>query len=201
MSIYPTSDTDKPLETIPAMISDWLSSAFVTTKLDTYYEGTDIKPEFVDQDTGINMALPGECVLSFGGPVVNPVVKYAELDTTPIGDRAPIEYYVDAGVNYFRTCDDLPIVDTNLPDSVINNDQDMFVIERYLDSQGRVMMLCYGFGWQGTYASGKYFDTVIEPDIHDFYYEWIIVKWEDTNEDGFVNTPFDGDNYSVIAVG
>ena len=201
MSIYPTSNTEKPLDTSPAMVSDWLSSAFITTKLDTYYEGTDINPDFVDKDYGNNMAFPDECVLSFGGPVVNPVVKYAELDTTPSGDRAPIEYFGEAGINYFRTSDDTPIPDANLPNSVINNDQDMFVIERYQDSQRRVMMLCYGFGWQGTYAAGKYFDTIIAPNIHDFYYEWIIVKWEDTNSDGFVNTPFDGDNYTIVARG
>ena len=62
-------------------------------------------------------------------------------------------------------------------------------------------MFCYGFGWQGTYASGKYFDSVLAPNINDFYYEWIIVKWEDTNGDGFVNKPFDGDTYTILAVG
>jgi len=199
LAIYPTENTEKPLNTAPAKVSDWLSSVYVTTKLDTYNEVTDTNPDFVNQVTGNNLAKTGECVLSFGGPIVNPVVKYAEQDTITAGDRAPLEYHEEDYVCYFRNKDDTPIPDANLPHKVIGNDQDMFLIEHYIDSQGRVMMICYGFGWQGTYAAGKYFETIIAPNIQDYYYEWIIVKWEDTNTDGFVNTPIDGDTYTLIA--
>ena len=33
------------------------------------------------------------------------------------------------------------------------------------------------------------------------YHGWVIVKCEDTNGDGFVNNPSDGDTYTVIAAG
>ena len=199
-AIYPSENTEKPLETAPAMVSDWLASAYVTTKLDSCDEGLDVDPSFVDPVTGNNMALSGECVLSFGGPVVNPVVKYAEQEITPSGDRAPLKYVGEGGINYFKHWDDAVIPDANLPNSVINNDQDMFLIERYVDNQGRIMMLCYGFGWQGTYAAGKYFESNIFPDLDSFYYSWVIVKWEDTNSDGFVNNP-NVDDYTLIDAG
>ena len=58
-----------------------------------------------------------------------------------------------------------------------------------------------GIGWRGTYAAGKYFDDVVHPNIEEFTYTWIIVKWEDTNNDGFVNAPGEGDTYTILARG
>jgi hypothetical protein len=84
---------------------------------------------------------------------------------------------------------------------VINSNMDMFLIESYRDGDGRYILLCYGFGWKGTYAAGKYFDTEIYPNIGSYPCAWIIVKWEDTNGNGFVNTAADGDTYTVIATG
>ena len=77
----------------------------------------------------------------------------------------------------------------------------MFVIESYRDGDGRYILLCYGFGWKGTYAAGKYFDTKIYPNIAFHDYTWAIVQWEDTNGNGFVNTETDGDTYTLIATG
>jgi hypothetical protein len=39
------------------------------------------------------------------------------------------------------------------------------------------------------------------PGIASYNVSWIIVKWEDTNMDGFVNAPADGDTYTVMASG
>ncbi len=78
---------------------------------------------------------------------------------------------------------------------------DMFMIEVFMDGSGRYMMFCYGFGWKGTYASGKYFHTTIYPNLNSYDVSWIIVKWDDTNLDGFVNAPSDGDTYTIIASG
>lgn len=84
---------------------------------------------------------------------------------------------------------------------VASTNQDMFVIETFRDGDGRYIMLCYGFGWEGTYAAGKYFDAVIYPNLASQSESWIIVKWFDTNGNGFVNGPNDGDTYTVIAQG
>ncbi|MCJ7762238.1 PQQ-binding-like beta-propeller repeat protein [Candidatus Bathyarchaeota archaeon] len=199
--IYPSDETPKPLGCSPAMVSDWLSSAFISTKLETFTEGTDTDSAFVDQASGKAVGAIGTGVVSFGGPFVNPVVAYAESDTTPPSDRAPIKFYQNAETLYFQRGDGTSITGANLPSSAINSNMDMFVIESYRDGNGRYIMLCYGFGWQGTYAAGKYFDTAIYPNIGSYPHTWIIVKWEDTNANGFVNTAAEGDAYTVIATG
>ena len=101
----------------------------------------------------------------------------------------------------FKHSDGTAIQNAYLPVSVINNDQDMFVIEVYRDGDGRYFMLCYGFGWKGTYAAGKYFDQIVYPDIENYEVGWIIIKWQDSDGDGFVNNPGDGDAYTLIASG
>jgi outer membrane protein assembly factor BamB len=199
--IYPSNETSKPLGCSPAMVSDWTASAFIYTKLETVTEGTDTDSEFVDQSSGKPMGAERAGVVSFGGPLVNPVVAYAESGTTPPSNRAPLKFYADAGMFYFQHGDGTSISGASLPLSVINNNMDMFLIEVYRDGDGRYILLCYGFGWKGTYAAGKYFDTEIYPNIGSYPYTWIIIKWEDTNGNGFVNTAAEGDTYTVIATG
>ena len=197
--IYPSDSSSKPLGCVAAWVSDWMASAFVTTKLSSYAEGLDIDSGFVDQVSGRAVGAAGQGIISFGGPVVNPVVNYAEKDTTITEERAPIKFYGNATDFFFQLRDGTAIAGATLPASVINNNEDMFVIEVFTDVSGRYVMLCYGFGWKGTYAAGKYFDTVIYPDLASYTANWIIVKWQDTNGDGFVNNPIDGDTYTVVA--
>jgi hypothetical protein len=116
-------------------------------------------------------------------------------------DRAPIKFYNGGIAFYFQLWNGMDIPYANLLLSVINHGEDMFVIEVYHDGDGRHVMLCYGFGWKGTYAAGKYFDNVIYPNLASYDVSWIIVKWQDANGDGFVNNPGDGDTYTVIASG
>jgi hypothetical protein len=181
------------------MVSDWLSSAFISTKLENAEEGTDTNSAFVNPISGKLIGDANTGVISFGGSVVNSIVSRAENGATTAADRAPIKFYANAGAFYFQHYDGASITDANLPASVINNDQDMFIIESYVYSNGRYTLLCYGFGWKGTYAAGKYFETEIYPNLSYYPYSWIIVKWEDTNANGLVNTIADGDTYTLIA--
>jgi outer membrane protein assembly factor BamB len=199
--IYPSDQAPKPLGCSPASVSDWTASAFISTKLEAFTEGLDTDSAFVNQATGKPMGAAGTGVISFGGPIVNLVVAYAENDATPIGDRAPLEFFANDGTCYFQHQDGTSIPGANLLSSVIDNNADMFIVEVYRDGDGRYMLLCYGFGWKGTYAAGKYFDSEIYPNLATYPYTWTIVKWEDTNGNGFVNTAADGDTYTVIATG
>ena len=133
---------------------------------------------------------------------MNPVLKYTELDSTPFIERAPIRFFDNLQGNlYFQGWAGSTIPGASLPSSSINNPQDMFVIDIFGDGSLRPLMLGYGFDWKGTYAAGKYFDIVIYPNLRSFNVSWIIVKWVDTNGNGFVNNPGDGDSYSVVAAG
>ncbi len=196
---YPSEAATKPLGCSPAMVSDWLASMAVASKLQNFTEGLDTNSNFVDQTTGTAVGQPMDSIVSFGGPVVNPIVKYAESDATPTGDRAPLKFYADAGTFYFQHGNGTSITGANLPASVINNNMDMFLIETYQDADGRHILLCYGFGWKGTYAAGKFFDSNIYHNLDAYKVSWVIGKWEDTNGDGFVNYPDDGDTYTVVA--
>lgn len=203
--IYPSENSSKPLGCLPASVSDWLSSMAVSTKLENYHEGLDTESNFVNQVTGKAVGDSGTGIVTFGGRFVNPVVKYAESDTTPLAGRAPIRFF-DGGANYyFQHWNGSSITNAYVPSSIIHSstgyNQDMFVIEVYKDGEGRYMMICYGFGWKGTYAAGKYFDTSIYPNLNLQNERWIIVKWDDSNNNGFVNNPGDGDTYTIIASG
>lgn len=199
--IYPSSAEPKPLGCGKALETDWLASAFVTATLEDYCEGLDTDETFVNQSSGKASGEYGCGLVSFGGPLVNPFVRYCELDGTPALDRAPVKFVDEGGEASFRHANGTNIPGASLPWSDVNNDMDMFLIEVFRDKDGRYIMLCYGFGWKGTYAAGKYFNTHIAPNLGNYPYSWIIVKWEDTNGDGFVNNESDGDAYTVIGKG
>jgi len=199
--IYPSTSTDKPLGCSPAMVSDWLASAYVTTKLTNFTDGLDNETDFVNQTNGQPVGTSGTGIISFGGPCVNPVVNYAESSSTPSADRAPIMFNNQSGIVSFQYANGTSIPGASMPASAVNGNEDFFVIETFMDGEGRYQLLCYGFGWEGTYAAGKYFDEVIYPNLASQSESWIIVKWFDTNGNGFVDGPNQGDTYTIIAQG
>jgi hypothetical protein len=199
--IYPSNSTSKPLGCRAALVSDWTASAFVSTKLSNFTEGQDTEATFVNQTSGRPVGASGTGIISFGGPIVNPVVKYAESGSTPSADRAPIRFYISGGVVSFQYANGSSIPGSSMSVSALNGAQDVFVIETFMDGTGRYQMLSYGFGWEGTYAAGKYFDAVVYPNLASLSQSWIIGKWNDTNGNGFVNGPYDGDTYTIIAQG
>jgi hypothetical protein len=153
--IYPSDSPVKPLNCRAAMVGDWLASAFICVELANALEGLDTDDVFLDPATGEAQGEKGVGVVSFGGPMVNPLVKHAESDQTPPADRAPIRFREEGGVCFFQRWDGQYIPGASLQAGVINTDQDMFVIETYEDGRGRFILLCYGFDWKGTYAASN----------------------------------------------
>jgi hypothetical protein len=199
--IYPSESGSKPLGAAAASVSDWLASSLLYATVGNATEGLDIDPEFVDQTTGGPVGEPGEAIVSFGGPIVNPVVRRGETPFGPLEDRAPIRFHMEGELLSFRERDGTPIPGASLRLVDVSRGKDLFVIEAYSDSEGRHLLLFYGLGWKGTYAAGKYYFKEIHGDPASYPYVWMVVLWEDTNGDGFVNAPGDGDDYTVIATG
>jgi len=201
--VYPSDSTEKPLGCGAAMVSDWLAAGYVYSRLGvgpgTVTEGLDTNSDFVDQTTGRAKGPAGTGIVSFGGGDVNLVVMYAESDSTPEAERAPMKTVYSGDYIQFHHRTRGFIVD--LPLSEIGGPVDYFVIEVFGDGSGRSFLFCYGLGWKGTLAAGKYFDKVVYPNLSWFDRSWILVKWEDTNGDGFVNLPGDGDTYTPIDSG
>jgi len=182
------------------MVSDWLASAFVITKLQYYTEGLDTNSNFVNQTSGNPMGNPGIGIVGFGGPMVAVPVYYYELNKV-----APVIYCLVPGAagpgqpwSQWYLANGTAITETAIGTT---DSLDLFLMEVFSDADGRYAFIAYGIGYRGTYAAGKYFHTIVYPDLDSYNFRWIIVKWEDTNGDGFVNNPDDGDTYTVIASG
>jgi hypothetical protein len=198
--VYPSENPSKPLTRHWASVSDWTASAFVTTKLASIMEGFDTDDNFVDQTSGKPTGNQGIGIVSFGGPIVNVAVYYYELNkVAPVlhvdtpgargaGEPWSLWYYAN-GTSITATA------------AGIDEHNDHFLIEVFKDGDGRNVLLAYGISGKGTYAAGKYFHYVMYPNIASYNVSWMIVKWEDTNMDGFVNAPDDGDTYTPIASG
>ena len=193
--VFPTSASEKALNCSPATASDWISSAYVTSRMMDYTEALDTDDVYVNQTSGMPIASDGAGIVTFGGPMVNPVVKYYE--TVP-STQAPMIRFANNVTHYMFTNNGSLVVGSVLPIEAINNNTDMFLIEIFRDQDNRTVMLLYGYGWKGTYAAGKYFDRVIAENLSFCQRSWMIVKWSDTNNDGFVNMPNDGDTYTLI---
>jgi len=198
--IYPSDKTPKPLGRGAAMVSDWLASAFVSTKLHYYTEGFDTDGAFVDQTSGKPIGGAGIGIAGFGGPMVGVPVYYYELNKI-----APVIYcLVPGAAGPSQPWSQWYLANgAAIPETAMGNTDglDLFLIEVFLDADGRYVFIAYGVGWKGTYAAGKYFHTTIYPNLASYSVSWIIVKWEDTNGDGFVNNPDDGDTYTVLKTG
>lgn len=196
--IYPSESSDKPLGRSPAWTTDWLASAYVSSKLSDYSEGLDIDPDFVNQTTGEPTRDQGTGIVSFGGPVVNVPVYYYELNKIAPVVWGGVPGAVGPGEpwSHWYLANGTSITETAVE---ISDVLDLFLIEVFEDSDGRYVFIAYGLGWKGTYAAGKYFEEIIYPNLDSFRTGWIIVQWEDANDNGYVDKPGGGDSYKRIA--
>ena len=201
------SDYDT-LNLSPATLSDWTAAAYLYKTLTNASQGLDTDTDLIglnpqtnllNQTSGQPLGGPGPGIITFGGPTVNPLVKYAESETTPREDRAPVKTGVDAAGYHFEHADGTVIQGTNMSRQLLNKNRDLFVIELYQNHASRNILLSYGFSWKGTYAAGKYLSSTIYANLAAFPYRWLIVKWEDTNGNGFADSPRDGDTYTIVA--
>ncbi|MEM2126973.1 MAG: ABC transporter substrate-binding protein [Candidatus Bathyarchaeia archaeon] len=178
-------------------MSEWLASGYICSKLRLYSEGLASDPSFVNQTTGCPLGGKGTGAVCLGGPIVNRAVYYYELNKIAPVVWVGVPGAVGPGQPWAQwyLADGRAINETAIYTS---KTLDMFVIEVFVDLGGRYVFIAYGVGWRGTYAAGKYFDSVIFPKLEEFNYRWIIVKWEDTNKNGFVDKPGDGDTYTPL---
>lgn len=199
--IYPSESLSKPLGAAAASVSDWLASSLIYATVGNATEVLDIDPASVDQTTADPLGEPGEAIVSFGGPIINPVVRRGEPPFGPLEDRPPVRFYMEGETLGFRERDGTPIPGASLRLVEVSRGKDLFVIEAYSDSEGRHLLLCYGLGWKGTYAAGKFYFNEVHGDPASYPHAWMVVLWEDLYGDGFVNAPGDGDRYTVIGTG
>jgi hypothetical protein len=180
--IYPDFEGDKPSGVNYATLSDWTSMGYIAGMCENRQcEVTDTNSVTIDPATG-QPQLQDKTLVLGGGPLVNAPINYYE-------DRrlAPLYWRNTGGVNYWYRADGTRIDETALSYTQIDQGQDMFVIESFIDEVGNRVLAIYGYGWKGTFAGGKFFKFNIYPNIANFTDSYYVYKWVDTNGDGFVD--------------
>jgi hypothetical protein len=167
----------KPLKVAKASPIDWTATGYIKgITRNQQIEGLDTDLNLVDQSTGAPQFSDGSVVLS-GGPIVQILVKYYESKRI-----APLYYKAEDGKAYWYRKDGTRIEETGINP---NNQNDMFVVEHFLDPNGNAVFIIYGYGGLGTFAGAKFFKTIIHPNIQSYTHSYYIYQWLDLNNDYF----------------
>lgn len=70
---------------------------------------------------------------------------------------------------------------------ILAGNQDMFVVESFIDNSGNNIFIVYGYGWKATFAGGKFFKFIIYPNIENYTGSYYVFEWIDLNGDEFVD--------------
>jgi hypothetical protein len=161
------------------MVTDWTAAGYVAgmcTNLQN--EATDTNQLVIAHNNGA-VLLQNKTVILFGGPVVNAPVKYYESNRI-----APVYYGVEDGKAYWYNRNGSRIDATGITP---NSQNDMFVVEAFTDDDGNKILIVYGYGWKGTFAGGKFFKFIIDPNRINYNDSYYIFRWNDNNGDAFVD--------------
>jgi len=176
--IYPDYQGSKPPGIRYALVSDWTAAGYIAGICSNRQnEATDTNQLVIDHSDG-KVMLQNKSVILFGGPIVNAPVNYYEKN------RIALLYYKsenDKGYWFLR--DGTRIDETEITP---NSKSDMFVVEAFMDDNGNKILIVYGYGWKGTFAGGKFFKFVIQPNIDNYTGSYYIFKWNDSNSNDFV---------------
>jgi hypothetical protein len=172
-----TIKSSKPLGVAKASPIDWTATGYVKgITRNNQIEGLDTDGTLVDQSSGVPKFSDKAVVLS-GGPIVQVLVKYYEKNRI-----APIYFKAEDGNAYWYRKDGTRIDETGM---VPNSQNDMFVVEHFLDPSGNAVLIVYGYTGSGTFAGAKFFKTIIHPNIRDYTHSYYIYQWIDMNNDNF----------------
>jgi len=172
-----TIKSSKPLHVTRASPIDWTATGYIKgITRHIQIEGLDTDNTVVDQSSGVPKFNDKAVVLS-GGPIVQVLVKYYESNRI-----APVYFKAENGMNYWYSRNGSRIDATGMTP---NSQNDMFVIEHFLDPAGNAVLIIYGYGGVGTFAGAKFFKTVIHPNIRDYTNSYYIYQWLDMNNDYF----------------
>ncbi len=172
-----TIQSSKPLKVAKSSPIDWTATGYIKgITRNNQLEGLDTDNSLVDQSSGVPKFSDKAVVLS-GGPIVQVLVKYYEKNRI-----APIYYKTEDGKAYWYRKDGTRIDETGITP---NSQNDMFLVEHFLDPSGNAVLIIYGYTGSGTFAGAKFFKTTIHPNIRDYTHSYYIYQWIDLNNDYF----------------
>jgi hypothetical protein len=145
----------------------------------------------VDPWSGRPIVGAGTLLVATGGPNVQKVVSYLEVNASPVRFRADATHF------YFDRRDSTNIVTALVTDSTANHDY--FLVELVKDpTTGSLTLVAYGFEPPGTAAAAWYFANTVMPQSGGSPTGWYVVEWTDTNGNGI---PDATDTFTVMLSG
>lgn len=172
-----TMKTSKPLGTSPASPIDWTATGYLKgMTIYSQMEGLDTNSNLINQSSGAPKLSDKSIVIS-GGPCVQVLARYYEDNRI-----APLYYGSANGKSYWFLKNGTRIDASGIAPNAQN---DMFVVEHFLDSNGNAVLLVYGYSGLGTFAGARFFEDVIYPNIRNYTHSYYIYHWIDSNNNYF----------------
>jgi len=130
-------------------------------------------------------------IVLVGGFSVNEAVYYYTFRSNET------QIYYDAGA--FKRRD----TGATITSEASNATKDFFVIESFVDTQGRIVYMFWGRGARGTMAATCFMmEVLMKPSNPYGNTSWFVVRWNEASSGPSVNSfPDAGDTYTVIANG
>ena len=159
----------------PAQLSDYSAGGYVIGLL------SNPQNQILDTSSSISTSTCGSptgltgTIVTLAGPGVNTVVYYYEA----VAARTPVYYLWDGSKHNF-------VVRAtgqrySVPGGNTAPGNDLFLIESFVDSQGRHVFVLYGFSWQGTLAAATFLNAYMRSNFSQFTNSWYIYQWKDAS--------------------
>ena len=183
-----------------AALSDYSAGGYLLSATSNY------QSQILDTDGSVNLG-SGSCgqfsgsssvLVGMAGPGVNTVVYYYEQ----ISATAPVYFLWDGSRNNFVVRATGQAYTVPNAGKMTTSGDDLFLLESFVDAQGRHVYVVYGFSWQGTLAAATFLNTYVRSHLSEFSNSWYIYEWKDASIGPSQNSfPDSGDQYNLLATG
>lgn len=145
-----------------------------------YYYATDDLYVDTNGHPRANIIDQGKYMVFIGGPFSQDCVKYYENTA-----QASCELEYNGTHIWWETSNGTFLEDSFMAVGELDGHHDMFMLEYFVDDDGRGVFICYGYGWRGTWIGVEYLSKIILSDISRYTKDFYIFKWVDKNNDQF----------------
>jgi hypothetical protein len=182
-----------------ASIDDYSSAGpLLTVALNMQNQILDTDPSISQDECGNPSGVGNVTIAAIGGPWINTVTYYYEQ----IAGISPVYSESDGSdiVVVVRTTGETYTITPNM-DGSTDSGPERFLLQSFLDGQGRHVYLIYGSGWAATLAAVLFLRSFVLSSLFEFTNSWYVYEWTDSTALGVTGTPDAGDAFNVVATG
>ena len=182
-----------------AALSDYSAGGYLLSATTNY------QYEVLDTSNSVNLTTAScglflsstSVIVTVAGPGVNTVVHYYEVSAT-----SPVFFLWDGSRNNFVVRGTGTRYKVPNAGGMTTSGDDLFLLESFIDGQGRHVYVIYGFSWQGTLAAATFLNIHAKTDLSSFTKSWYIYEWKDASSGSSANSfPDQSDTYNLVASG